>query len=147
EEVRRLQLAKFSQEDALALGLLIVELATERDMPVAVDIRRGNHVLFHVSLPGATPDNDIWVEKKARTAERYSIPSLLVGLRGRRGGGRIEGNAWFDEGTYAAHGGAFPIFVRGTGPVAVVTVSGLPQTEDHDLVVEALTKFSRRKKK
>ena len=147
EEARKLQLTKFSQEDALALGLLIVELATEREMPVAVDIRRGTHVLFHVSLPGATLDNDIWVEKKARTAERYGVPSLLVGLRGRRGGGRMEDNAWFDESSYAAHGGAFPVYVRGTGPVAVVTVSGLPQKADHELVVEALTKFTRRKKK
>ncbi|WP_299166232.1 heme-degrading domain-containing protein [uncultured Arthrobacter sp.] len=147
EEMRKCQLAKFSQEDALTLGLLIVELATEREMPVAVDIRRGSHILFHVSLAGATPDNDIWVERKARTAERYGVPSLLVGLRGRRGGGRMENNAWFDESAYAAHGGAFPIYVKGTGPVAVVTVSGLPQKADHQLVVEALTKFSRRKKK
>lgn len=147
EEVRKLQLPRFNQEDALALGLLLVELATERDMPVAVDIRRGTHVLFHVSLPGATPDNGLWVEKKARTAERYGVPSFLVGLRGRRGGGRIEDNGWFDESAYAAHGGAFPVYVRGTGAVAVVTVSGLPQKADHELVVEALTKFSRRKKK
>lgn len=147
DEVDKLQLARFSQEDALALGLLLVELATERELPVAVDIRRGTHVLFHVSLPGATPDNDIWVEKKSRTAERYGVPSLLVGLRGRLGGGRLEDNAWFDESAYAAHGGAFPVYVRGTGPVAVVTVSGLPQVADHELVVEALTKFNRRKKK
>lgn len=147
EEVRTLQLASFNQEDALALGLLIVELATERELPVAVDIRRSSHVLFHVSLPGATPDNDVWVEKKARTAERFAVPSLLVGLRGRRGGGRIEHNVWFDESSYAAHGGAFPVYVRGTGQVATVTVSGLPQKEDHDLVVEALAKFRRRKKK
>ncbi|WRH26565.1 heme-degrading domain-containing protein [Arthrobacter sp. JZ12] len=147
EEVRKLQLIRFSQEDALSLGLLIVELATERELPVAVDIRRGNHVLFHVSLPGATADNDAWVERKARTAERYAAPSLLVGLRGRVSGGRIEDNAWFDQAVYAAHGGAFPVQVKGIGPVAIATVSGLPQMEDHDLVVEALTKFSRRKKK
>ena len=147
EEMRKCQLAKFSQEDALALGLLIIELATERELPVAVDIRRGAHILFHVSLSGATPDNDVWVERKSRTAERFGIPSLLVGLRGRRGGGRMEDNAWFDQSAYAAHGGAFPVYVRGTGPVAVVTVSGLPQVADHELVVEALTKFTRRKKK
>lgn len=147
QEARMLQLASFNQDDALTLGLLIVELATERELPVAVDIRRGDHILFHVSLPGATPDNGYWVARKARTAERYAEPSLLVGLRGRLGGGRIEENAWFDDSKYAAHGGAFPIYVRGTGPVATVTVSGLPQKADHDLVVEALSKFRRRKKK
>ena len=39
---------------------------------------------------------------------------------------------------YAAHGGAFPILLRGTGCIGTVAVSGLPQLEDHRLVVEAL---------
>lgn len=140
-EMATLQFAGFSQSSALDLGLLLVELGTERNLPIAIDIRRGTHVLFHVSLPGATADNEIWVERKSRTAEQYAEPSLLVGLRGRLGGGRIEDNAWFDQSRYAAHGGAFPLYVKGTGPVATVTVSGLPQKADHELVVEALIAF------
>lgn len=143
-EIRTLQLGSFSQADALALGLLLVEMATERKLPVAIDIRRNEHVLFHVSLPGATPDNEIWVQKKSKTAERYAEPSLLVGLKGRLGGGSIEDNGWFDQTRYAPHGGAFPVYVKGTGHVATVTVSGLPQKDDHDFVVEALTLFSNR---
>jgi uncharacterized protein (UPF0303 family) len=100
-EIRALQLGSFSQADALALGLLLVDMATERNLPVAIDIRRNEHVLFHVSLPGATPDNEIWVEKKSRTAERYAQPSLLVGLKGRLGGGTLEDNGWFDQTRYA----------------------------------------------
>ncbi len=42
------------------------------------------------------------------------------------------------EEDYAAHGGCFPIIVEGTGIVGSVTVSGLPQREDHNLVVEGL---------
>jgi uncharacterized protein (UPF0303 family) len=140
-EVQTLQFDSFSQADALSLGLLLVELGKQRNLPIAIDIRRSEHVLFHVSLPGATPDNEIWVERKSRTAARYAEPSLLVGLRGRLGGGRLEDKAWFDQTRYAAHGGSFPIYVRGTGPVATVTVSGLPQKADHDLVVEALATF------
>lgn len=140
-EMAALQFDGFSQSNALDLGLLLVELGTEQNLPIAIDIRRGAHVLFHVSLPGATADNEIWVERKSRTAEQYAEPSLLVGLRGRLGGGRIEDNVWFDQSRYAAHGGAFPLYVKGTGPVATVTVSGLPQKADHDLVVEALTMF------
>ncbi|NUS35816.1 MAG: heme-degrading domain-containing protein, partial [Pseudarthrobacter sp.] len=124
--------------DALNLGLLLVELGKERGLPIAIDITRGAQVLFHVALPGATPDNDHWIRAKQRTAVRYEVPSLLVGLRGRVGGGRIEDNAWFDQSRYAAHGGAFPVIVTGVGAVATVTVSGLPQVQDHDLVVEAL---------
>jgi uncharacterized protein (UPF0303 family) len=123
------------------LGLLLVDLATQRNLPVAIDIRRNEHVLFHVSLPGATPDNEIWVQRKSKTTERYAEPSLLVGLKGRLGGGTLEDKGWFDEARYAPHGGAVPIFVEGTGHVATATVSGLPQKADHDLVVEALLSF------
>lgn len=140
-EIRTLQLSSFSQADALALGRLLVDLATKRNLPIAIDIRRNKHILFHASLPGATPDNEIWVEKKSRTAERYAIPSLLVGLKARLGGGKMEDNDWFDQMRYSPHGGAFPIYVVGTGQVAAVTVSGLPQKADHELVVEALTSF------
>ncbi|ADX74808.1 heme-degrading domain-containing protein [Pseudarthrobacter phenanthrenivorans] len=137
-EVRELQFPGFSPDDSLNLGLLLVELGKERDLPIAIDITKGRQVLFHVALPGATPDNDHWIRAKQRTAARYEVPSLLVGLRGRLGGGRIEDQGWFDERRYAAHGGSFPVYVTGVGAVATVTVSGLPQVQDHDLVVEAL---------
>lgn len=143
-EVGALHLKGFNQADAISLGLLLVDLATQRNLPVAIDIRRNEHVFFHVSLPGATPDNEIWVQRKSRTTERYAEPSLLVGLKGRLGGGRLEDSGWFDEALYASHGGAFPIFVKGTGHVATATISGLPQKADHDLVVEALTLFLNR---
>jgi uncharacterized protein (UPF0303 family) len=142
QQMATLQFGSFSQSNALDLGLLLVELGTTRSLPIAIDIRRGAHILFHVSLPGATADNEVWVERKSRTAEQYAEPSLLVGLRGRLGGGRIEDNPWFDQSRYAAHGGSFPLYVKGTGPVATVTVSGLPQKADHELVVEALTAFN-----
>jgi uncharacterized protein (UPF0303 family) len=141
EQIAALQFPAFSKDDALNLGLLLVELGKKGNLPIAIDITRGEQVLFHVALEGATPDNEGWVRAKRRTAARYEEPSLLVGLRGRVGGGRIEDNAWFDQSTYAAHGGAFPVYVRGVGAVAVVTVSGLPQKADHDLVVQALTEI------
>ncbi|RJU01811.1 heme-degrading domain-containing protein [Arthrobacter frigidicola] len=137
-EIAELQFDRFTAADALALGLRLVELGTERDLPIAIDIRRSDHTVFHVALHGATYDNDLWAAAKSRTALRYAEPSLLVGLRARRGGGRAEDNPMLDPALYAAHGGAFPLYVRGVGPVAVVTVSGLPQVADHDLVVEAL---------
>jgi uncharacterized protein (UPF0303 family) len=137
-EISELQFPRFSRDDALNLGLLLVELGKDARLPVAIDISRGEQVLFHVALDGATPDNGHWVKAKRRAAARYEEPSLLVGLRGRLGGGRIEDNAWFDQSTYAAHGGSFPVYVQGVGAVATVTVSGLPQKADHDLVVRAL---------
>jgi len=140
-EIDELQFESFSKDDALDLGLRLVELGRQRSHPIAIDITKGEQVLFHAALEGATPDNDRWIRAKQRTATRYEVPSLLVGLRARAAGRRIEDNAWFDQQEFAAHGGSFPIYLRGTGVVGTVTVSGLPQKADHELVVEALTEI------
>ncbi|KNC20191.1 hypothetical protein AC792_01565 [Arthrobacter sp. RIT-PI-e] len=137
-EMTELHFSRFTQNDAVALGELLVQLGVERELPIAIGISRPNHLLFRAALDGATPDNDLWLEAKTRTAARYLAPSLLVGLRARRGGGQMADNPLFDSSTHSAHGGAVPVVVHGAGVVAVVTVSGLPQLEDHRLVVEAL---------
>ncbi|MFF3646245.1 heme-degrading domain-containing protein [Streptomyces sp. NPDC002564] len=139
---RRLVLTRFTHEDAWALGTLLVELARERRAPVAVDIRRGGQQLFHAALPGSTPDNDAWIERKRRVVERYHCSSLLVGTRFRAKGTTFEDSSRLDPDTYAAHGGAFPVAVEGAGVIGTVVVSGLPQVEDHALVVEALERFT-----
>ncbi|MFJ6832088.1 heme-degrading domain-containing protein [Streptomyces sp. NPDC091209] len=141
EQERRLTLPRFTHDDAWTLGALLVELARERGAPVAVDIRRGGQQLFHAALPGSTPDNDAWIDRKRRVVERYGCSSLLVGSRFRAKGTTFEESSRLDPDTYAAHGGAFPIAVTGAGVIGTVVVSGLPQVEDHKMVVEALEKF------
>ncbi|MEV5471157.1 heme-degrading domain-containing protein [Streptomyces sp. NPDC052207] len=139
---RRLTLARFTHDDAWSLGTLLVELARARKAPVAIDIRCGGQQLFHAALPGSTPDNDAWIDRKRRVVERYGCSSLLVGSRFRAKGTTFEESSRLDADTYAAHGGAFPIAVEGAGVIGTVVVSGLPQVEDHALVVEALEKFT-----
>ncbi|MEU8789014.1 heme-degrading domain-containing protein [Streptomyces sp. NPDC048643] len=141
EQERRLTLPRFTHDDAWTLGTLLVELARERNAPVAVDIRRGGQQLFHAALPGSTPDNDAWIDRKRRVVERYGCSSLLVGSRFRAKGTTFEDSSRLDLDTYAAHGGAFPLTVKDTGVIGTVVVSGLPQIEDHRMVVEALDKF------
>ena len=53
----------------------------------------------------------------------------------------FEQSSRLDIDQYAAHGGAFPVIVRNVGVVGTVTVSGLPQEEDHRLVVDVLREF------
>ncbi|MEU6093335.1 heme-degrading domain-containing protein [Streptomyces sp. NPDC047079] len=138
---RELTLHHFTYDDAWALGTLLVELARARSAPVAIDIRRGGQQLFHAALPGSTPDNDAWIDRKRRVVERYGCSSLLVGTRFRAKGTTFEESSRLDPDVYAAHGGAFPIAVEGAGVIGTVVVSGLPQLEDHALVVEALERF------
>jgi uncharacterized protein (UPF0303 family) len=138
----RLTLPRFTHDDAWTLGSLLVELARERGAPVAIDITRGGQQLFHAALPGSTPDNDAWLARKRRVVERYGCSSYLVGSRFRAKGTTFEASSRLDPDVYAAHGGAFPITVEGAGVIGVVAVSGLPQVEDHALVVEALERFT-----
>ncbi|MEU6059731.1 heme-degrading domain-containing protein [Streptomyces sp. NPDC047097] len=139
-----LTLDRLTHEDAWALGTLLVELARERALPVAIDIRRGPQQLFHAALPGSSADNDDWIDRKRRVVERYGDSSLLVGARFRARGKSFDSDSRLDPARYAAHGGSFPLAVRGAGVVGTVTVSGLPQLDDHALVVEALTRFTGR---
>lgn len=138
---RALVLPGFDNDDAWRLGCLLVELARERDLPVTVDIRRGSQQLFHAALPGTTPDNDSWIERKVRVVERFGASSYLVGQRAAAKGTTLNEQHQLPLQRYAAHGGSFPIRVAGVGIVGAVTVSGLPQAQDHALVVEGLRDF------
>jgi len=135
---RELVFDRFDDNDAWRLGSSLVALARQRQLPVAIDIRRGVQQLFHAALPGATADNDAWIERKVRVVQRYGASSYLVGRRLAAKGQELDASMGVDPAAFAAHGGAVPVRVRDVGVVAVVTVSGLPQSEDHALVVEAL---------
>ncbi|MEV7975175.1 heme-degrading domain-containing protein [Streptomyces sp. NPDC086519] len=141
KEERRLVFRQFTNDDAWALGTLLVEMARERQAPVAVDIHRAGQQLFHAALPGSTPDNDAWITRKRAVVERYGSPSYLVGARFRAKGTTFEESSRLDPDKYAAHGGSFPITVENVGVIGAVTVSGLPQLQDHRFVVEALERF------
>lgn len=140
-EERALVFARFDNDDAWRLGCLLVELARARALAVTVDVRRGPQQLFHAALPGTTPDNDSWVDRKVRVVERFGASSYLVGLRARAKGITFAAQHDLPLQEYAAHGGSFPVRVGDVGVVGTVTVSGLPQADDHALVVEAVRDF------
>jgi uncharacterized protein (UPF0303 family) len=108
---------------------------------VAIDIRRGTQQLFHAALAGSTADNDAWIERKVRVVERYGASSYLVGRRLEARGRALDASQGVDPALFAAHGGAFPVRVAAAGVIGVVTVSGLPQAEDHALVTEAIERL------
>jgi uncharacterized protein (UPF0303 family) len=143
EQETRLVLESFTHDDALSLGMLLVEMARERGAPVAIDVRSTSQQLFHYALPGSSADNDAWIDRKRRVVERYGASSFLVGTRFRARGTTFDESSRLDLDRYAAHGGSFPLRVRGVGagPVGTVTVSGLAQEDDHALIVEALERF------
>jgi uncharacterized protein (UPF0303 family) len=143
-EEEELQFSGFSNDDAWELGSALVTAGREQGLPIAVDISRNRHQLFHASLPGTTPDNDSWIQRKTRVVDRFGHSSLYVRQASIERGTTFEAEFGLDQERYAAHGGAFPIIVRSVGPVGAVVVSGLPQVADHRMVVAALRAHAAR---
>ncbi len=137
DEQRRLVFARFTEDTALALGETLLRLARAGAHPVVIDIRTADRTLFHAALPGSAPLNDLWARRKSTTALQFQTASLLVGARHRDKGESLAKHG-LDLADHADHGGAVPIRVAGVGVVAVATVSGLPQIEDHQLVVRGI---------
>ncbi|WP_331272833.1 heme-degrading domain-containing protein [Motilibacter deserti] len=138
---RELVLPSLSNDDAIDLGLTVLRLARERSLPVLVEVRRWPQTLFRAALPGTAPDNDAWVDGKARVVQRFGHSSLHERVRHEAAGTTFADKTGLPADRYAAHGGGFPLAVQGTGVVGVLLVSGLPQVEDHALAVEALREF------
>jgi uncharacterized protein (UPF0303 family) len=141
QEEQELQFEKFNEATAWKIGSRLVERATNAGLSVTIDITRGNHQLFHASLPGTSADNDEWVKRKVRLVYRFGHSSFYMGQLLKSKGKRIEEAYLVSESEYAAHGGCFPVIVKGTGIIGTITVSGLPQEEDHKLVVQTIRDF------
>lgn len=136
-----LQFSAFPIDLAHRIGAALVDRARAAHAPIVVDITRAGHCLFHMALPGATPDNADWVLRKNRVVTRFHHSSLYIGAFCRANGFVLEEKFLLPQNTYAPHGGAFPITIRDTGVIGTVTVSGLPQLEDHALVTDVLAEF------
>jgi uncharacterized protein (UPF0303 family) len=137
-EESSLALPSLNEMDAVAIGERILARAIEDRLPVTIEVRRGSRVVFRAALPGTTPDNDDWVARKVRVVERFGHSSLYCRILHEAAGTTFHATTGLPEREYADHGGAVPLVVAGTGVVGVAVVSGLPQTEDHDLVVAGI---------
>ncbi len=146
QEEQELQFTFFNEITTWQLGAQMVEHVMRENLPVTIDITRGQQQLFHYSMPGTTADNDEWVKRKVRLVNRFSHSSFYMGQLLKHKGKTIEQSYLIPESEFAAHGGCFPIIVKGTGTVGTITVSGLPQEEDHKLVVESIRSFLAKEK-
>ena len=141
---RELQLPRLDFDLAWELGVRLRSLAAERGLGVVIDVRRFGQPLFYTALAGTTPDNVEWVRRKSNVVARFHRSSYAVGLRLKLKNETLEGQQGLAVTDYATHGGSFPLTVEGAGVVGSVTVSGLPQRADHELVVEALCMLLKR---
>ena len=130
---------KFSNEDALTLGLKIVEIAKEWGVAVAIDIEVNGVQLFHYNMPGSNKRQCMWIRRKQNMVQVSQVSTLHAGQLLELGGLDLWKNWRLDEAEYATLGGGFPITVAGTGIIGSVACSGLPHEEDHRLLVTAIS--------
>jgi uncharacterized protein (UPF0303 family) len=135
---QRLQFAAFDAATAWAIGLYLKQAAESRGVGLVVDIQLWSLPLLSFALPGATESNYDWARRKRNSVRYFHRSSYLMGRILARDDRTLQDQGDLPDRDYAVHGGGFPITLAGTGCVGAVTVSGLPQREDHSLVVEAL---------
>ncbi|MHB1063649.1 MAG: heme-degrading domain-containing protein [Georgenia sp.] len=131
----------FGLEDSWHLGAQMRAAAVEQELPIVIGIVLGRQHVFRAALPGSSADNDGWLARKTAVALRYGRSSMGVGERFREQGRDFDTDSRLDTTQFAAHGGVFPVQVRGTGVVGAVGVSGLPQKDDHAFVVGRLRAY------
>lgn len=136
-----LQFNEFTRDMALTLGMGLVQAAKDAGVAVMVDIRLGDLQLFGHAMTGTTPDNSEWVRRKNNVVRRYAHSSFYMGTLYRSRGTTFEAHTGLDPREYAAAGGAFPLLIKGVGMVGTITVSGLPQEQDHAMVVAQIRKM------
>ncbi len=145
QEELLLTLPKLDVVDAMEIGEIAKSFGTQRGLPIAVEVRIGDWIIYHASLPGSTSENQWWIDRKARVVllKHHSTIYERVSAE-ERGVDWHKENNLLDE-THAIHGGGLPLITKSDGFVGVLLVSGLPQVDDHLLGVEVLTEFLARK--
>ena len=144
-EAQTLVLPSLSQAEAIEIGEIAVGFGRDRALPIAVEVRMGEWIVFHVSLPGSTDVNDSWIARKARVVLAKGNSTMF-----ERVAAEESGVTWYEhnnlsEELHAVHGGGLPLNVTGVGMAGVLLISGLPQVEDHLLGVEVIAEYLARK--
>jgi uncharacterized protein (UPF0303 family) len=144
DEEQILKLPSLSNNDAIEIGQIAVTLGRQRKLPIAIEVRISEWIVFHASLEGAKPENDWWINRKVAVVmlNQHSTMFERVSAEERSVDWHQE-NGVTDE-THAIHGGALPL-ITDEGFKGILIISGLPQVEDHLLAVEVLTEFLARK--
>jgi uncharacterized protein (UPF0303 family) len=135
---RELQLPRFDAQVAWELGSRLRAFAVERKLCIVIDVRRFGQPLFYAAMDGTTPDNVEWVRRKSNVVARFHYSSYAAGLKEKIKKETLGESQGLSITDYATHGGSFPITVSGAGVIGSVTVSGMPQRADHELVIEGL---------
>jgi uncharacterized protein (UPF0303 family) len=140
-EERALILPSLDHSNALEIGEIAKSLGQRKKLPIVVEIRLLDWMVYHATLPGSNIENQKWLVRKARVVRLKHHSTLYE---------RVSANEskinWFEvndvpEIDYAIHGGGLPLITKKDGLIGSLLISGLPQVEDHLFGVETLTEY------
>jgi len=144
EEEAVLKLSSLTNTDALEIGEIAATLGKQRKLPIAIEVRIGDWIVFHASLEGSKPENDRWINRKVSVVMLKHHSTMFERVSAEeRGIDWHKENGVTDE-THAIHGGALPLITQ-SGLAGILIISGLPQVDDHLFAVEVLTEFLARR--
>lgn len=129
---------KWTRDAAIAVGVTMEKLGHDRALPIACAVFFDGQRVFHIGLPGSSAENDEWIEMKRHTVNITRNSSLALRYQLQSAGGVGE-ELPYSNGLFAMCGGGYPLN-DSTGYRGVAIVSGLPHLDDHDLVVEAISR-------
>jgi uncharacterized protein (UPF0303 family) len=138
QQEQQLRFPSFNADTAWQLGCLLRQTLIDLGAGGTVQIELANHLLFACVTPSASPGQADWIRRKRNTVHRFARSSYAVGRALEDEGETLESRHGLKLADFAAHGGGFPILLEGTGPVGTAVISGLPQRDDHNIVVNAL---------
>ena len=143
-EEKVLSPSSLTNNDAIEIGEIATTLGKQRKLPIAIEVRIGDWIVFHASLQGSKPENDWWINRKVAVVKLKQHSTMYERVSAEeRGVDWHKENKLQDE-THAIHGGALPL-ITDEGFKGILIISGLPQVEDHLFAVEVLTEFLARK--
>ncbi|MDA3958595.1 heme-binding protein [Oceanispirochaeta sp.] len=144
KEEKKLVLPAFNESIARQLGELATDMAVQKNLSVAIRVEREGQILYQISLPGTTIDNDLWLSGKARIVHHFLHSSFYISRKMIEAGTSLADKSLLDPVLYRDKGGAVPLFVKNGGLAGVLIVSGLPDHEDHDFSIEIVNEYIKR---
>jgi len=144
DEEIALKLPSLTNLDVVNIGEIATTLGNRRNLPITIEVRIGNRMVFQAALEGSKPEHNWWINRKSAvvTLKQHSTMYERVSAE-ERGVDWHKENNLKDE-THAIHGGGLPL-ITNEGFKGILVISGLPQVEDHLFAVEVLTEFLARK--
>ncbi|WP_339112404.1 heme-binding protein [Thioclava sp. GXIMD2076] len=138
QEQSELGLSVFNYDFIWDLGQRLQARAKAEKAPVAITISHGTDLVFCTVLEGATVLNLDWAARKRAVAHQFHRSSLSLRIEAEEEGHDFNKRYLLPDSHYFATGGGVPLMGKNGTYLGAVAVSGLPDVEDHRMIVETL---------